>query len=285
MRSRRSTLPALVSALGAFFLTSGLAWAAPPAARIADVEGSVQVRSPQSADWKTTKTGDLVEQGSSLKTSSQSSCDIALGEDRKSVVHMKADSLTLLNSLDPEKVRVDLQQGHIFSLVRGLKKDSKFVVSSPTAIASARGTGWEQGLDSVKVFESSVDVTGATGEEMLVGEGQGVEIAADGNLGEVFDLPEDTKEEWKSVENAVEQHAAAEPSGEPAGEASETDSSDAFSDGFAGGNSEEIESPGTETEDVLGEAQEQTLEDEDQENLDDDNEESCIPTVQNNYCS
>ena len=282
MKYRSLAVPALSVWLLAIFLASEGAWAGVfVTAKILHVHGSVRIKAPGSAEWKPAKEGDPAEPGSTLQTAPDASCDITLGEDRKSTVHMKSDSLVLLNSLDPEKIRVDLQQGRIFSLVHGLKKDSKFVVASPTAIASVRGTGWEQSLDSIKVFENSVDVVGATGEEMLVGEGQGVDIAADGNLGEMFDLPAEAKEEFKSVEAAAEQPAGQDSPGEPAGEGSD---SDAFSDGFAGGGSEDIELPGTEAEDVMEEAEEQTTEAEDQEGLDDDDS-PCVPAPQNNYCN
>lgn len=181
-------------------------------ARILHLEGTVQAKAPQDKEWKVMQKGAWLEQGTAVKTTTDSSCDIALGENRKSVVHMKADSQTVMASLNPGSIRVDLQQGRLFALVRDLKKESKFEVSSPTAIASARGTGWEQTLDSVHVFERSVDVVGANGEEMLVEEGKGIEISTDGNLGEAFDLPAEAKQEWNRVEVSAEQHVAEEPS-------------------------------------------------------------------------
>src|SRR3989338_2018794 len=134
------------------------------AARILHLEGKITVKEPDSAEWKIPMPGTWVEKGSEIKTAEGSSCDIGLGDGHHSMVHMTGNTRTTLHTLNAEKIRVTLEEGRVFARVRDLKKGSTFEIASPTAVATARGTGWEQSVDEVNVFEHSVEVEGAGGE-------------------------------------------------------------------------------------------------------------------------
>ena len=181
----------------------------PLSAKIFSIDGKVQIKTPKDKDWREGKKGDLLPQGSMIMTGAQSECEIALGSHRRSAVKVHANSRANLKSLEPN-VDVHLESGKIFSLVRDLKPGSKFEVSTPTAISAARGTGWEQDMDSVRVFESTVEVTGATGEQVMIPEGQGVEIADNGDVGETYQLPDEAKAEFNEFKQEAEVHVEAE---------------------------------------------------------------------------
>ena len=239
MKKRTITFLALMGAVSVFVLAVPLAYAGPVSgeARLLRSEGTVQAKDPESTQWRAVNKGESLKPGTALRTSNGSSCDIGLGEGRKSVIHLKADSQTTLTSLDPANINIDLAQGKVFALVRGQKKESSFKVSTPTAIASVRGTGWEQSLETVQVFENQVDVTGAGGEEMLLEEGKGIQIGSDGDLGELFEVSAEAKEEWNQVEDFAEQsvvEASSQPEGTDTGPGEQGSDADfdSFNEGF-----------------------------------------------------
>ena len=179
----------------ALFLPSGIAATLPKEpAEILDLQGEVSVRVPPGMDLKKAEKGSQLIEGSEIVTGSDSSCRVGLGHDQKNAVKLYDNSRAILVSLDP--VRIDLQSGKIFSLVRGLKKDTRFEVKTPTAIASARGTGWGQTSKEISVLEDTVHVQGSAGQETDVPEGKGIEMNQDGTFGELFDVSEQSKSEW-----------------------------------------------------------------------------------------
>ena len=274
-------LSALVVLIGSTLFTLSLAnaeMAAIPSTdkgRILHLEGMVQVKEPGETSWKTPKNGAWVKAGSEIRTGTASSCDIGLGEGRSSVLQMKENSQTKLQVLDASLIHVNLEAGSIFAKVRGLKKDSTFKVSSPTAIASVRGTGWEQSMEEINVFENSVEVAGINGETVLVEEGFGVDIDAKGDVKEPEPVSAEDKAEYENFETQAEQLVTE--------EAAAPDDS-AF-EGFGGDfGSEGLENPGESTggesgEDVLGEAKEEQQENESGE----ESEEDCVPNTANFY--
>ncbi len=171
-------------------------------AEIISMEGSVQVLSPPATEWAGAEKGMALAQGDQVLTGPKSTCELALGDGEKSVIRLTPDSKTTLTSIDP--VKIDLQSGKLFALVRGLKKGSAFQVSTPTAVASARGTGFSQDFHSVEVFEDSVDVEGAAGVDPTVSEGNGISVNDDGTLGDTYPLSQDSVDEWNEFKEDAE---------------------------------------------------------------------------------
>ncbi len=272
----------------------------PDKGRILSVEGTVQVLEPGESAWKTPKAGAWLKAGSQVKTGAASSCEIGLGEERKSVIHLKENSQTKLQALSASAIQVDLASGSLFARVRDLKKESTFKVSSPTAIASVRGTGWEQSASEVNVFENSVEVAGSGGETMLVEEGFGVDIGPGGDMAPPEPVSADDKAEYESFESQAEQSVAQEASlpedpgyeepssGEeaPAAEAAENETGgfDSFGENFGNEGFENPADPEGEAggEDVLGEAKEEQQEAAPEAEAPDDDE-PCVPNINNNY--
>jgi ferric-dicitrate binding protein FerR (iron transport regulator) len=185
------------------FLVSA-AGAADLKAKITAVEGDVQVKAAQQTDWQAAGEGLLIDQGAQILTGPNSSCRVALGREHQSGIKLHPDCRVILSSLDP--IRLDLQSGKIFALARGLK-GSSFQVASPTAVASARGTGWGQGEEEVEVFEEDVHVESKNGEAQDVPEGQGISTEG-GDLGDTYDLPDDSIQDWEKYRREAENDRA-----------------------------------------------------------------------------
>ena len=188
----------------ALFLPSGIAATLPKdPVEILDLQGEVSVRVPPSPDLKKAQKGSPLTEGSEIITGPGSSCRVGFDKDQKNAVKLYGNSMAILTSLDP--VRIDLQSGRIFSLVQRLKKDTRFEVKSPTAIASARGTGWEQTSGEISVFENTVHVQGFSGQETDVPEGKGIQMNQDGTFGESFDVSKESKSEWDQFKSESHQ--------------------------------------------------------------------------------
>lgn len=186
-------------------------------------EGKVQYKEAPASEWKDASKDAKLPQGAEILTGSNSNCRIRVGS-ADSALHIQQDSRAVLTSLSP--VKVSLESGKLFALARNLGRGSSFEVRTPTAIAAARGTGWGQDAGSVKVFEDTVDVQGAGGGQEDVGEGKGIEIGEDGKLGEIFDLSDQDKGQWKDFVDGVPGGDGRSKDGEPAEE--EDDPLDAF---------------------------------------------------------
>ena len=185
------------------FLSPGIAATLPKEpVEILDLQGEVSVRVPPALDLKKAEKGNQLTEGSEIVTGSGSSCRVGIGEDQKSAIKLYDNSRAILTSLDP--VRIDLQSGRIFSLVRGLRKDSTFEVKTPTAIAAARGTGWEQTSKEISVLENTVHVQGSAGQETDVEEGKGIQMNQDGTFGGPFDISEGSKSEWNQFKSETQ---------------------------------------------------------------------------------
>lgn len=164
-------------------------------AHIRSVEGNVQVRESSTAEWKKADKGISLNAGAEILTGSNSSCELTFQGKSGNAARINADSRAVLKSIDP--VSIELESGRLFALARHLEKGSSFEVRTPTAMAAARGTGWGQDADSVESFEHEVQVKGRTGGETTLPEGQGIHVNPDGTLGDLFEVPQSDKDEWK----------------------------------------------------------------------------------------
>ncbi len=171
-------------------------------AKIVATEGNVQVKAAPGAELKNAEKGVVLSQGAEVITGSNSTCEIGLGEGQKSAVKIQPESKAVLASLDP--VKVNLETGKLFSLVRNLKKGSDFQIHTPTAVASARGTGGVHTLNFHESYNGTFSITGANGQQKDLPEGKGINVGQDGSLGELYDVSDTTMEEWIEFEKERE---------------------------------------------------------------------------------
>ncbi len=144
--------------------------------------GNVEVRKPGDKDWKPLTDGTALPQGTQVLTHPGSTCSIKLGD---SAIELGPDTFATMTNLEP--IKVDMQSGRIYALVRNLRPGSEFKVASPTAVCAARGTGWVQTTNDVACYEGTLLVQGADGSEAEIPEGYSIQTNTSG-LGDTAEL-------------------------------------------------------------------------------------------------
>ena len=196
--------------LSACLISSGiLAWsgafAIQEAAKVTliYVSGDVQVRDTVDQPWKKAERSMTLGPGAEVKTGEESLCELGFLEKQESATRLQADTVAVVESVEP--VKINLKGGRLYGLVQRLDKDSSFEVASPTAVASVRGTGWLQSLDSLEVYEGTVHVQTADGAAADVPGGNSISFA-EGKLGELTALVKDASGVWGPVKGEVISH-------------------------------------------------------------------------------
>lgn len=138
-----------------FLLFVALNATAEQTATLVSMRGKVKVQTPDLPVWSDTKEGAILPEGSKVLTGPNSSCSIAIGEEKPNKL-LKMESSTELSLQSFERGELYMQTGKLFTLVTGLKKGQTFSVKSPTAVASARGTAWVQEVLSDKADRVTV---------------------------------------------------------------------------------------------------------------------------------
>jgi hypothetical protein len=136
--------------------------AQPIKARVLEVRGDVKHAPVDSTDWKDCGVDDEYPQQTVIQTGVRSSCKLQIGsDDTYTAVVLDSATRTLLSELavtgDTKRVRIGVGYGRIRAGVAegGLKSD--FVVDSPVATLSKRGTWnfglfYERGTDRFEIF-------------------------------------------------------------------------------------------------------------------------------------
>ena len=169
-------------------------------AKIFNYEGQVQIRSSESDSWKDVKKNQSVTEGSSILTGANSHCTVGFVEDSKGSVKIQQNSRAVIVSAEPVKVRIE--EGRVFAFAKELRKNVNFEVSTLTAIAAARGTGWVQDSKQIAVLDATVHVQSQSGEKMDVSEGKGIELTEDGHFGDTFNVQEGLAAEWRAFQES-----------------------------------------------------------------------------------
>ncbi|MFH1878542.1 MAG: FecR domain-containing protein [Candidatus Omnitrophota bacterium] len=130
--------------------------------KVKDCAGDVQVFYPGKEDALSCFPGLIVKEGTRLKTAEKSYAMIVSGENEKNMVKIKEKTDVIIKFDGDDKI--ELIDGEIFTILRGLKKGETFNVRTPCAVCGARGTAWVTRTDDkitrVSVFESVVSVDG-----------------------------------------------------------------------------------------------------------------------------
>jgi hypothetical protein len=197
----------LKSSFVLFFVCTALvlsASAQAATAKILDLKGQVQIRENEAQPWRDVKKNQSIKEGSSILTGEDSFCDVGFIESSKGSVKIQENSRALITSADPVKVRIE--QGRVFAFVKEIKKNVNFEVSTITAIAAARGTGWLQDSKQIAVFDETVHVESQSGDKMDISEGKGIALTEDGHFGEMFDVQEGLAAAWQDFKNESNTH-------------------------------------------------------------------------------
>lgn len=136
-------------------------------------EGSVQI------DGRTPSPGETIAEGSRILSGPDGSLSIGLeGTHAGSSLVIEPSSEMRVGDLG-ENGRLDLDSGSVFLKLTHSKK-SHFQVSTPTAVATVRGTGWYQTPSTVAVYEGTVEVSAPDGSSESLSSDEAVDITGQG---------------------------------------------------------------------------------------------------------
>ena len=149
---------------------AGIVSAQNPGAMIREINGTVELKSEGSGDWKQASVGDRIEKATMISTGFRSTALLAVGE--STIVVRPLTRLTLnelLNQSGTETINIGMNSGRIRVEVKppaGGRVD--FTVQSAVATASVRGTVFEMNPVRLTVVEGLVRYSGTTGSKMAV---------------------------------------------------------------------------------------------------------------------
>ncbi|SIQ89929.1 FecR family protein [Alkalispirochaeta americana] len=150
-------------------------------ARIASVQGKVEIRTDSSAPWITAVEGMTIPLGATISTGFNSLAEVTVGP---ATLQVRALSRMRLDELIEQEgvVQSDLhlQVGRVRADVRsaeGLR--SEFRLSSPIATAAVRGTSFEFDGTTVQVESGSVQLANQYNEAVPVGTGESTSSTGD----------------------------------------------------------------------------------------------------------
>ncbi len=158
-----------------FFIVALLCIIAVPAfsldGTVVSVSGKVELQTP--SGWTSLKAGDTVSSGLVISTGFRSQAVIQVAGSNIIVSQLSRLTLEQLSETnDAHETEVSLDLGSIRADVkRAQNKRVGFVVNTPVATASVRGTELEVALNSLRVLQGIVDYEGAKGNRVSVSAG------------------------------------------------------------------------------------------------------------------
>lgn len=159
-------------------------------------EGDVSFEMPGAENPQPVGSGGAVPEGTRVVTAENASCGLGFeGSLAESAIMIEPRSSARLESLG-NSTRIGLDEGSIFTKLSKLRKDSVFRVETPTAVATARGTGWKQSNERMEVFEGTVDLESSSGLKESISDGDAYEFSLDGSLALKRPADESSRRSW-----------------------------------------------------------------------------------------
>ncbi|BCS52192.1 hypothetical protein GSbR_17460 [Geobacter sp. SVR] len=155
----------------------------PMEGRVTFIKGDAWTRENKSAEWAALHPGDHVREGNSLKTGAGSTIEITF-EDGSSIFQNPDTALEYSTTRQgPLHLlrELFLLGGHTITRVKGATgKEQRFIIRTPSALASVRGTEFRLSIDGAETTRSEVmngimDV-GAMGRDVAVRENEGTVV-------------------------------------------------------------------------------------------------------------
>lgn len=104
----------------------------------------------------------VLKAGDRIKTGRESYMEIAFERKRENIVRIEEKSDVIIKLEGDEKI--ELIDGEIYTVLKGLKRGEEFQVRTPCAVCGARGTGWNTKTTAKKtdvaVFDDKIFVRG-----------------------------------------------------------------------------------------------------------------------------
>ncbi|MFH1790888.1 MAG: FecR family protein [Candidatus Omnitrophota bacterium] len=188
------------------------------AAEIIHVAGDVTVKSVAAKAWAAAEVGMQVKEGDTIRTGPASKAELAFGKDLRNIISVFPNSQLTVSAFQPGLVH--LTEGRVFTLIGRIEKGSTFEVRTPTAVAGARGTGWETAIQrkeaqtTVKGFERKIYVAGLDENGNLIGRknitaGFKSVIRKHKSPGAARRLDRAETRQWKQWKSSAERHTGA----------------------------------------------------------------------------
>jgi len=154
-----------------FILTGIYAYAQD--AYIDQLTGTVNIKQPKEEVFKTANKGDKIFKDTVIQTSFKSYAIIKIGSTILTVRPLTTLSLTEIQNLDEtESLKIDLQAGRVHVNVKPpAGKKASAILTSPSSVASVRGTSFEFDNYNLYVNEGTVSFAGKNGRTVLVSAG------------------------------------------------------------------------------------------------------------------
>ena len=126
-------------------------------ATVASFSGEVMVKNPGPGSWVPAKVGDILSEGSFLKTGAGAMAIVNVDDGKTAVVDVSEKSLVSFATLIKDsatgmkKTLLDLSIGQVLIKAEKLDTpDSKFEVKTPTSVVGVRGTKFSVKVDALK---------------------------------------------------------------------------------------------------------------------------------------
>lgn len=148
-------------------------------AKLSFLKGKVEIQRMGSNTWIPAALKARVYLGDKLSSEAEAEAEITLSDG--SIVKLKDKSLLVIERMERQKrpaatiTSMRAMNGKVLGCIRKLaSKDSKFSVTTPTAVAGVRGTVFgvfvDGDLTELDVLKGEVAIAGEKGGEVLVGE-------------------------------------------------------------------------------------------------------------------
>jgi len=149
---------------------------------IDQLTGTVEVKQPKDAAFRTASKGDKVFKDTIISTGFKSYAIVKIGGTTITVRPLTALSLAEIQKIeDTETLDVALQSGRVRVDVKPAAGTKALTtVSSPSSTASVRGTSFEFDTKSLYVNEGTVSFVGTNGQPVLVSAGESSHVDQNG---------------------------------------------------------------------------------------------------------
>ena len=149
---------------------TGPVYANPTRGEVMNVRGRAYVTNTQQSRAPL-KIGDFIQAQDIVETDADGRLDISFDKEWKNVARIEENAQMTVRSVVPASL--ELRQGGIYADLRSLPKRSVFKVTTPSAVASVRGTEFRtiHTLDQVMIYNysnSPVEVYGRTSDGHLL---------------------------------------------------------------------------------------------------------------------
>jgi hypothetical protein len=126
-------------------------------ATVAQISGTVMIKEPGLRPWTKAKVGDVLSEGSFLKTGMGSKAVVGVDDGKTATVDINEKSLISFATLAKDsnsgmkKTLLELSVGQVIIKAQRLDTpDSKFEVKTPTSVVGVRGTKFSVKVDALK---------------------------------------------------------------------------------------------------------------------------------------